>query len=203
MIIPVKNVKGVQKDDGSFRLSWERPEGDGGCSCLWVLCQEDLSNPRLFDYDYRVYSGAEVRFDSIVRREFTVLHFFVLLTDSRMTPDRSGMAALEPAAVASGKASVTYRWEAENQGFCLVLQTDSALPARSLYYGYEFCGVRFRFHVPASMIAAAGEKKSTQVSFPKGAQPPELQAAYPNIRLIRQDAGRTGRRPFRMWPFGH
>ena len=168
MIIPVKNVKGVQKDDGSFRLSWERPEGDSACSHLWVLCQEDPSSPRLFNYDYRMYSGAEVRFDNAAGNEFTVLHFLVLLTDSRKTPDRSETAAFQPAMVPSGKASVTYRWEADDQRFCLVLQNDSVLPAESLYYEYEFCGVRFHFNVPSSMTASVGEKKARRLHFPQG-----------------------------------
>ena len=201
MIIPVKNVKGVQKDDGSFRLSWERPEGDSACSHLWVLCQEDPSSPRLFNYDYRMYSGAEVRFDNAAGNEFTVLHFLVLLTDSRKTPDRSETAAFQPAMVHSGKASVTYRWEADDQRFCLVLQNDSVLPAESLYYEYEFCGVRFHFNVPSSMTASVGEKKSTPVAFPAGAAP-KLLAAYPNIRITGQNFGKSGNGRRRIWPFG-
>lgn len=208
MIRPIQNVKGIQKPTGEFVFSWERPSQDEGFQYLWIYCLEDASfTPRLYEYTYEVYTGVQERFDSIAGKQFRILRFVILLSNTKVSPAREDVASAVSSCenyciVPSGNATVKYCWIKDGSGYKLIISTDSALPSDTLFYSYFFCGKEFRFFIPTSMLMNSGEKESETVFFPIDGGIPPVQSVYSNIQMIPLQTESKGQDKKKFWLFG-
>lgn len=168
MILPLKNVYGIQYNNGmSIQFRWDQPEQQMANLFVWIY-QNGVFSPFM-----RAYNGIN-QIDYPMVNSYNVyniekIDFLVFASNSTIPPSDEEMYQICQnsdfiCSVFCGECKVEWSWIKDEHGMVLYLNSEKEIPEGLLYYEYYYGGQQIRFKIPDPI--RRGENYYPRVFFP-------------------------------------